>query len=106
MQAAGLTFRGDMLDLCLADGRRVLVPLDFYPTLKAATPSQRRAWEFIGPGEGFHWERFDLQLAAEDIAAGRREHIPPPGWRERMDADLNRLGLTNKAPTRKLRRSA
>jgi hypothetical protein len=77
-----------MLELELADGRRVSVPLAFFPTLEAATPRQRAAWDYLGPATGFVWEEFDLLLSAEDIAAGRREHIPPPGWREGLPARL------------------
>ncbi len=96
VQAVSLHFRDDVVDLRLADGRRVMLPLSFYPTLRRMTPRQRRRWEFIGPGEGFHWEEFDLQLSAEDMAAGLREYIPPPGWRDEMEADLKRRGLTNR----------
>jgi hypothetical protein len=106
VQAIGLEVRRDTLDVRLADGRRILVPIEFYPTLRKASAAQRRSWEYIGPGEGFRWEEIDLDLAAEDIAAGRRERVYSAEWRANVEAELKRLGLTNKPPQRKLRKSA
>lgn len=91
--AVALEVRGDYLNLQLADGRRVSTPLEFYPSLLGATPRQRRDWQFLGGGTGVEWEELDLQLSVDSIVAGRREHIPPPGFRERLAADLAALGL-------------
>jgi hypothetical protein len=39
----------------LADGRKISVPLAWFPRLLHATPDQRRQWELLGDGEGLHW---------------------------------------------------
>lgn len=74
------------------------VPLEFYPTLLSANRRERRDWIYLPFATGISWETLDLQLSVEGIIAGRREHVPPPGFRERLEADLARLGLTNKVP--------
>jgi hypothetical protein len=81
------------MELRLTDGRRMTVPLAFYPTLRRATPAQRARWEFLGEGIGFTWDEFDLQLAVDDIVAGRREHIPSTSfyqWLRRRAAQERR----------------
>ena len=69
------------------------MPLEFYPTLASATPRQRRNWVFLGPATAFEWPEFDLQLSVDGIAAGRREHIPPPGWRESLERAAKKEGV-------------
>lgn len=93
-QAVGVSFTDDCIEIRLADGRRVSTPLSFYPTLFAATPAQREAFAFFGLGTALEWPEFDLQLGVDDIIAGRREHIPPPGFWERTRAEMKRLGMT------------
>jgi hypothetical protein len=80
-QAVAVRITDDFIELLLADGRRVSTPLSFYPTLLAASPAEREAFEYLGPGTGLEWPEFDLQLSVDGIVAGRREHVPPPGFR-------------------------
>lgn len=61
------------LRIMLRDGRRHESPLDFYPTLLAASPAMRRQWRLIGRGDGFHWEALDLDLSVSGILSGVRE---------------------------------
>jgi hypothetical protein len=81
-QATNLRFRGDRIVVDLADGRTISTPLDFYPTLRNATPRQRARWDFMALGTGVEWPEFDLQLPVAGFVDGTREHLPPPGWRE------------------------
>jgi hypothetical protein len=92
------------LEISLADGRSVGVPLEFYPTLLRANRRERQDWVYFPYATAISWETLDLQLSVESILAGRREHVPPPGFRERMEADLARLGLTNKPAAARRRR--
>lgn len=85
-QAVAVQFSDDYIELTLADGRRIATPLSFYPTLLAAAPGRRGRYEYLGWGTGLEWPEFDLQLSVDGIVAGRREHIPPPGWREGLAA--------------------
>ncbi len=102
----GLRVRGDRLELEIADGRKVIVPLEFYPSLVGASAKERNNWEYWPYATAIEWPDLDLQLSVESIIAGRHEHVPPPGWRESMEADLKRLGLSNKPPTRNARKAA
>jgi hypothetical protein len=55
----------------LADGRKISVPLVWFPRLLHATPEQRRQWELLGDGEGVHWPQVDEDLSVEGLLAGR-----------------------------------
>lgn len=57
----------------LIDGRRVLVPLAWFPTLLNATPQQRSHWELIGDGEGIHWPEIDADISVVGLLLGLRE---------------------------------
>ncbi len=67
------------LEVALADGRRVAVPLAWYPRLFGATPEQRRNWELVGEGIGIHWADVDEDLSVAGLLRG----TPAPGWRKR-----------------------
>ncbi len=62
----------DELIVALADGRRVSVPLVWFPRLLHATSEQRGKWELLGNGEGIHWPLVDEDLSVEGLLAGRR----------------------------------
>ena len=58
-RAREVHFTEDEMTVDLADGRKVSVPLAWFPRLLHATPQQRERWEFLGDGEGIHWEEID-----------------------------------------------
>ena len=60
----------DALLVELRDGRRVSVPLTWYPRLAEATPRERRNWELIGPGIGVHWPDIDEDISVEALLVG------------------------------------
>ncbi|HEX6031169.1 MAG TPA: DUF2442 domain-containing protein [Tepidiformaceae bacterium] len=60
----------DSLWLELADGRRLAVPLAFYPRLLHATPEQRARYELSGGGRGLHSEELDEDLSVAGLLAG------------------------------------
>ena len=60
----------DELTLALADGRRISVPLAWFPRLLHATPAQRSNWELLGDGEGVHWPEIDEDLSVAGILRG------------------------------------
>lgn len=77
--AIELDVTDDVLIVSLADGRKLSVPIAWYPRLANATPEQRRNWEFIGPGVGFHWPDVDEDLSVQGMLLGS----PAPGVRPR-----------------------
>lgn len=63
--ATHVGFDENMIHVHLNDGRRVACPLDWFPRLAEATPSQRENWRFIAGGQGIHWEDLDEDLSVE-----------------------------------------
>ena len=60
----------DELIVSLVDGRRVSVPLAWFPRLLHATPAQRSNWQLLGDGEGIHWPDVDEDLSVTGILRG------------------------------------
>lgn len=59
----------DSLHVTLADGRTISVPLEWFPRLRDASPSQRANWRLIGPGIGIHWEEIDEDVSVRSLLA-------------------------------------
>lgn len=78
IRAVDVRFERSRLVLALADDREVSVPLDWYPTLRRASPSARARWRMIGGGMGIHWPDLDLDLSVAGLTQGLKEMIPPP----------------------------
>ncbi|MBL8746112.1 MAG: DUF2442 domain-containing protein [Phycisphaerae bacterium] len=74
----------DTIEVTLEDGRRVITPLAFYPTLLNATPAQRRNWEFWPGHTAVEWAEIGLELSVASIVEGRKEHVPPRGYHTRL----------------------
>jgi hypothetical protein len=62
------------LTVDLVDGRRIAVPLAWFPRLLHASPRQRKKWELIGDGEGIRWPDLDEDLSVEGFL-----HTTAPG---------------------------
>ena len=65
--AVDVTFGNDMLQVELADGRAIGVPLDWFPDLQNASPKDRKNWTLIGGGLGIHWEALDEDVSVESL---------------------------------------
>ncbi|MDX2016480.1 MAG: DUF2442 domain-containing protein [Planctomycetota bacterium] len=61
----------EFLAATLVGGAMVLRPLDWYPSLAAASARDRSKWRLIGGGHGVSWPALDLDLSAEGLLAGR-----------------------------------
>jgi len=60
----------DNLTVDLADGRRVTVPLAWFPRLLHATADQRGNWRLTGDGQGIHWPDVDEDLSVSGLLRG------------------------------------
>ena len=69
--ATSVSFTKDSICVALADGREVVVPLEWFPTLRDATDAQRRDWRLIGRGIGIHWESIDEDISVESLLASQ-----------------------------------
>lgn len=61
----------DYLVVDLEDGRKLLVPVAWYPRLQAAERDERNNWRLIGRGEGIHWPDLDEDISTAGLIAGR-----------------------------------
>ena len=68
--AEGVDFTADELIVSLVDGRKVSVPMTWYPRLAAADDKQRARWELLGDGHGVHWPDIDEDLSVSGILRG------------------------------------
>jgi hypothetical protein len=62
----------DELCVLLADGRRISVPLTWFPRLLRATPQQRSRFEILGDGQGIHWQEIDEDLSVDGLLRGAK----------------------------------
>ncbi len=65
--AVEVSCASDALNVVLADGRTVSVPLAWFPRLLDATAKQRADWELIGGGIGIHWEAIDEDILVASL---------------------------------------
>ena len=76
-RAVGVVIDDDDLTVELADGRRVSIPLRWYPRLLRASAEQRRNWRFIGDGLGIRWPDVDEDLSVCGLLRGAETSEPP-----------------------------
>jgi hypothetical protein len=71
--ALRVEFDADTMWLDLADGRRLGVPLAYFPRLLRATPVQRNNYVISGGGTGLHWEDLDEDILVSALLLGVRD---------------------------------
>jgi hypothetical protein len=62
----------DELIVSLIDGRKVSVPLAWFPRLAQASAAERSRWEILGDGQGIHWPDIDEDLSVAGLLVGAR----------------------------------
>ncbi|MFA5631030.1 MAG: DUF2442 domain-containing protein [Porticoccaceae bacterium] len=70
-----VTFANDFLTVELKDGRRISVPIAWYPRLASASAAERAHWQTCAGGYGIHWPDIDEDLSTEGLLRG----APAPG---------------------------
>lgn len=75
--ARKITFDYDSMWIDLADGRKLGVPLAYFPRLLHATPEQRQAYEISGGGTGLHWDEIDEDISVEYLLLGVGDRTQP-----------------------------
>ncbi|MEK6770099.1 MAG: DUF2442 domain-containing protein [Pseudomonadota bacterium] len=68
--AQKVEFTADDLVVSLVDGRKVVVPLVWFPRLANAMKSQLEKYELLGDGEGVHWPEIDEDLSVAGLLRG------------------------------------
>ncbi|HEX3101741.1 MAG TPA: DUF2442 domain-containing protein [Pyrinomonadaceae bacterium] len=63
-------FDDEMMNVALADGRIISVPIIWFQTLHNATKSERENYEISPAGIGIHWPDLDEDLSIAGLMAG------------------------------------
>ena len=69
--AANITVTEDDLAVDLVDGRRLIVPLAWYPRLMYATAAERQNFQLLGDGYAIEFPNLDEHIGIEGLLAGR-----------------------------------
>lgn len=69
-RAVRISVNEDELSVDLADGRRLSVPLAWFPRLLHADSAQRDNWRLLGDGQGINWPDLDEDLSVEGLLRG------------------------------------
>ena len=62
----------DTLTVDLADGRSLVIPLEWYPRLLHGSPTERQHWQLLGDGYAIEWPELDEHIGIAGLLAGRR----------------------------------
>jgi hypothetical protein len=65
--ATKLVFIADEMTVELADGRRLSVPMVWFPRLAKADRGDLENYELMGDGEGIHWPALDEDLSVAGL---------------------------------------
>jgi len=68
--ANAVSFDTNSIWVDFVDGRRLGVPLAYFPRLLNATPAQREHFEISGGGSGLHWDEIDEDISVENLLLG------------------------------------
>lgn len=75
--ATDVSFDSDNMWVELADGRKLGVPLAYFPRLLHATPRQRKNCIISGGGTGLHWEDIDEDICVKSLIMGVGDRTKP-----------------------------
>ena len=68
--AIKVAFDADSMWVDLADGRKLGVPLAYFPRLLNAKVKQRKNYMISGGGTGLHWEEIDEDICVQALMQG------------------------------------
>ena len=68
--AQGVSFDTDNMWVEFADGRKLAVPLAYFPRLLHATAKQRKMYTISGGGTGLHWDKIDEDICVRSLLMG------------------------------------
>lgn len=68
--AKAVNFDTNTMWVDFTDGRKLGVPLAYFPRLLQAQPEQRLRYEISGGGSGLHWDELDEDISVENLLLG------------------------------------
>jgi hypothetical protein len=78
-RATDVVCTDDEISVTLADGRRLVVPIAWFPRLAHAPAAARARFELLGDGQGIHWPDVDEDVSVAGLVAGRPAAEYKPG---------------------------
>jgi hypothetical protein len=85
-KALAVVVTDEAVTVDLADGRKVSVPIAWYPRLARATVAERSNWRFVGHGDGIHWPELDEDSSIDSLLAGRASRESNASLEKWLDA--------------------
>jgi hypothetical protein len=80
-KATSVSFDSGSIWVELADGRKLGVPLAYFPRLLHATAQQRKNYIISGGGTGLHWEDIDEDINVSSLVMGIGDRTKPQAHR-------------------------
>jgi hypothetical protein len=68
--AENVEFTDNDMVVFLVDGRKVIIPIVWFPRLANVTKSQLENYELLSDGEGVHWPEIDEDLSVAGLLRG------------------------------------
>lgn len=76
--AKAVSFDANTMWVDFVDGRKLGVPLAYFPRLLNATPTQREHFEISGGGSGLHWDEINEDISVENLLLGIGDRTRSP----------------------------
>ena len=68
--AKAVSFDASTMWVDFTDGRKLGVPMAYFPRLLKAQPEQRLRYEISVGGSGLHWDELDEDISVENLLLG------------------------------------
>jgi hypothetical protein len=88
----------DELTVELVDGRRMHVPLAWYPRLFYASEIERRHWRLLGDGYAIEWPDLDEHIGIEGLLGGRPSGESPQSLKRWLASRRDLPGSISASP--------
>ncbi len=76
--AKAVSFDANTMWVDFVDGRKLGVPLAYFPRLLNATPTQREHYEISGGGSGLHWGEINEDISVDNLLLGIGDRTRSP----------------------------
>lgn len=76
--AKAVNFDANTMRVDFVDGRKLSVPLAYFPRLLNVTPTQREHYEISSGGSGLHWDEINEDVSIENLLLGIGDRTRSP----------------------------
>ena len=101
IRAQNVSLGAGALAVDLVDGRRISVPIDWFPRLAAAMadqPQELANWRLIGGGIGINWPALDEHVSVENLLADRSDLLSYHAGPTTYSRPSGRIRRVSKSP--------